>query len=148
MPQYLLGPNTLIDICYAQTPSSAWLNTVKTTDLFASVIAVSFARETIAAQAPNPQALSRIRITFQQVLARLVNGGMTLLPFEAKEATEWELWRGHPTLQAQVHGKPVHIGQDSRMIVATAAANGLHLVEPSELYHAELRKAGLQVTSL
>jgi predicted nucleic acid-binding protein len=148
MAQYLLGPNTLIDACYAQTPSNAWLKTVKTADLFTSVIAVSYARETISANAPDPQALNRIRTIFQQVLARLINGGLSILPFERQEAAEWELWRSHLSLHSEINGTPFHIGQDNRMIIATAAANGLHLVEPAELYHAELRAAGLLVTSL
>lgn len=148
MAQYLLAQNALIDLCFQHTASNTWLANVKTTDLFTSVIAVSAAKEAIALQSTHPRELRRLNTTFGQILARLQNGGLIVLPFDAKEAEEWETWRTFPSLEAEVKGHRFEIGQDVRMVIATAAANGLELVEPAELYHDALRGQGLLVTSL
>lgn len=148
MSQFLLGPNTLIDLCYDMTSSDSWLATVKITGLYTSVIAVAAARATITVNAKSSVARSRVQNTLNQVVARLQNGGMTVLPFGESEAQAWEDWRDLAPLEAEVDGQRFEVGQDTRMIIATAAANGLELVEPYELYHDELRRLGQPVTSL
>jgi hypothetical protein len=149
MAQYLLAENTLIDLCYPNTPAQQWLaQGIKSTELFTSVIAVEGAKETIDAQAPDPVTRSRLNHTLRQVLARLINGGMTVLPFEEDDAQEWIKWRWHHQLQALRGQHPQDINQDSRMVIATAAARALQFVEPNELYHSTLLSHGMMVISL
>ncbi len=45
-------------------------------------------------------------------------------------------------------GQQLPVGQDTRMIIATASSYGLMLVEPRELYHAALQALGITVQSL
>lgn len=149
MAQYLLAENALIDLCFAGTPATQWLATgIKSSELFTSVIAVEGAKETIAALAPNLVASSHLIQTLRQVLARLTNNGMTVLPFEERDAQEWIKWRWHGQLTALRGGQLRDIGQDSRMVIATAAARALQFVEPSEAYHAVLSSHALTVKSL
>jgi predicted nucleic acid-binding protein len=147
MAQYLLGENTLIDLCYNDTPSQKWLNSVASTELYTSVIAVAAARETIGALASSAKARDRQLLNLQQVLARLKADGMTILPFEQEHADEWANWRVEP-LAVSRGDRVEEAPQDTRMIIATATVRGLCLVEPFETYHASLQTHGLKVLSL
>lgn len=148
MAQYLLGENTLVELCYKDTPSQRWLDGgVSARELYTSVIAVAAARETIQALAKGPIERNRQLLNLKQVIARLRAGGMTVLPFEVTDANEWVNWRWE-NLLVHREGKNHEIGQDTRMIIATAAARGLQLVEPDELYHLALMSHGLALISL
>lgn len=81
------------------------------------------------------------------MITRLTKGGMLILPFEKDDAEAWVGWRSH-SLKV-VRGKTLHeVGQDTRMIIATAQRGAFELVEPDEYYHAELRSLRMIVRSL
>jgi len=147
MGQYLLGENTLIHLCYSDTSSRAWLENVSTVELNTSVIAIAAARETIGALAKGPKEESRQLLNLQQMVARLKAGGMTILPFDQQFAEEWVSWRWE-SLKVVRGSVNEDAPQDTRMIIATAAARGFCLVEPYEDYHRALQGHGLMVHSL
>lgn len=148
MAQYLLGENTLIDLCYKDTPAAHWLATgVSPYDLYTSVIAVAAARETIRALATSPQHANILENQFDQVMTRLTKGGMSILPFEKDDAEAWVGWRSH-SLKVSRDNVLLDVGQDTRMIIATAQRGAFELVEPAEYYHAELRSLRMMVKSL
>jgi hypothetical protein len=147
MAQYLLGENTLIHLCYNDTSSRKWLDGVSGPELYTSVIAIAAARETIIALSESPKQQARQQLNLQQMVARLKAGGMTVLPFEQDIADEWVSWRWEP-LKVVRNGSAEDAPQDTRMIIATAAARALCLVEPLEDYHAALQAHGMMVLSL
>lgn len=147
MAQSLLGENTLIHLCYNDTPSRKWLDSVSGAELYTSVIAIAAARETISALTDSPKERARQLLNLQQMIARLKAGGMTVLPLEQDIAEEWVSWRWEP-LKVVRGGVAEDAPQDTRMIIATAAARGLCLVEPLEHYHASLKAHGIMVLSL
>jgi predicted nucleic acid-binding protein len=148
MAQHLLGENTLIDLCYKDTPAAAWLaGGVSAYELYTSVIAVAAARETIRAIANDQQRANLLENQLDQVITKLTKGGMSVLPFEKDDADAWARWRSHP-LQVMRDGTLYDIGQDTRMIIATAQCGAFELVEPAEHYHAELRSLRMMVRSL
>jgi hypothetical protein len=148
MAQHLLGENTLIDLCYKDTPAAIWMaGGVSVNDLYTSVIAIAAARETVRAMANSLQHANVLENQLDQVLTRLTKGGMSVLPFEKDDADAWVGWRSHP-LQVLRDGKVYDAGQDTRMIIATAQRGAFELVEPDEHYHAELRSLRMMVRSL
>jgi hypothetical protein len=148
MARYLLGANALIDMCYEGTPVALWLATVKPHEIRLSVISVATARDVIAREAKNLAELGRLRQAFEPRLVALINEGALTLPFGSREAEEWQKWRNHDSLHAEMNGQLITVGHDTRMVIATAFANGLELVEPAEAYHDELVDNGLTVHSL
>lgn len=148
MARYLLGANALIDMCYQGTPTEAWIATVRVDELRMSVVGVAIAREVMARHAKNPAEAGRLKQALEARLALLQSGRALLLPFGAREAAEWQVWRSHDPLDIDVGGFSAPAGQDTRMVIATAFANGFELVEPEEKYHDELRNQGLNVLSL
>lgn len=148
MARYLLGANALIDMCYQGTATEAWIASVRPDELRISAISVAIAREVMARHARNPAEAGRLKQAFESRLALLINGRALVLPFSHREAAEWQTWRSHAPLDIDVGGQPVPAGQDTRMVIATAFANGFELAEPGELYHDELRYQGLNVLSL
>ena len=148
MARYLFGANALIDMCFAGTAVSKWIATVKPNELRMSVISVATAREVMTRQARNQAELGRLKQVLAVRLAALTNEGALILPFTDLEALEWQVWRSHTPLDIDINGQTVPVGQDTRMVIATAFANGLELAEPAEAYHNELRSNGLTVRSI
>ncbi|CAM2152060.1 MULTISPECIES: hypothetical protein [Paraburkholderia] len=149
MPRFLLGTNTLIDMCIEDTASRKWMESgVKARDINLSVISVAAARQVIAQHKTSEPRRAAFRKALEARLAALVDDGSVLLPFDQAEAAEWEQWRGHQPLEIEKGGKRHAVGQDTRMVIATAVANGCTLVEPEEAYHRELRKLQVSVVSL
>lgn len=148
MARYLLGANALIDMCYQGTPTEAWIASVRPDELRMSAISVAIAREVMARHAKNPAEAGRLKQAFESRLALLINGRALVLPFSHREAAEWQTWRSHAPLDIDAGGLAMPVGQDTRMVIATAFANGFQLVEPEEPYHDELRYQGLSVLSL
>ncbi|WP_321816262.1 MULTISPECIES: hypothetical protein [unclassified Paraburkholderia] len=144
-----MSTNTLIDMCIEDTASRKWIEGgVKARDINLSVISVAAARQVIAQHKTSEPRRAAFRKALEARLAALVDDGSVLLPFGVNEAVEWEQWRGHQPLEIEKGGKRYPVGQDTRMVIATAVANGCTLVEPEETYHRELRKLQVEVVSL
>ncbi|MFD1555271.1 hypothetical protein ACFSHT_06450 [Paraburkholderia silviterrae] len=149
MPRFLLGTNTLIDMCVEDTASRKWIEGgVKARDINLSVISVAAARQVIARHKMSEPRRAAFRKALEARLAALVDDGSVMLPFGESEAAQWEQWRGHHPLEIDKAGARHPVGQDTRMVIATAVANGCTLVEPEEAYHRELRKLQVGVVSL
>ncbi|HEV3423900.1 MAG TPA: hypothetical protein VG105_08990 [Paraburkholderia sp.] len=146
--KYLLGANTLIDLCYPMTPATQWAQTIPVSDCCLSVISVATTRDVIdRAPLSSPDRL-RLNLAFRSRLATFTNGGAHILPFDRLEADLWQAWRSHVPLDISRNGALHPANQDTRMVIATAFAHGLELVEPAEAYHSELTAHGLTVHSL
>ncbi|WP_322047865.1 hypothetical protein [Paraburkholderia sp. J67] len=144
-----MGTNTLIDMCIEDTASRKWIEGgVKARDINLSVISVAAARQVIAQHKMSEPRRAAFRKALEARLAALVDDGSVVLPFAGNEASEWEQWRGHHPLDIEKGGTRHPVGQDTRMVIATAVANGCTLVEPEETYHRELRKLQVEVVSL
>jgi hypothetical protein len=149
MARYLLGANALIDMCYTATSVETWISTVRPGELRMSVISISTARDVMTRQARSQAELGRLKQVLAARLAALSNGGALVLPFTEREAEAWQDWRSHAPLNIiDQNNQAVPVGQDTRMVIATAFANGFELAEPIEAYHDELRDNGLAVLSL
>lgn len=122
---------------------------MKAHNLAISEIAISIARSTMIRHASTSVHMqNRYKSALERRLAVLDEGGTVILPFTRNEAIEWEKWRNHDPICISFEGKVDPVGQDVRMIIATAFFHTFELVEPFELYHSELRNQGLSVCSL
>jgi predicted nucleic acid-binding protein len=141
--RYLLGANTLTDMLLADSAAGRWLAEVNAADCSLSVIAVAIARSAVQS-APQLSEFDRQRAsnTLAQSLQRIVNVA------GEKVAQVWSRLRQQPQLEYERAGKRWTVGQDTRLVIATASSYGLTLVEPRERYHAELLRLGIQVHSL
>jgi predicted nucleic acid-binding protein len=147
--RYLLGANTLTDMLLADSAAGRWLAEVNAADCSLSVIAVAIARSAVQS-APQLSEFDRQRAsnTLAQSLQRIVNVAGEPLAVDEKVAQVWSRLRQQPQLEYERAGKRWTVGQDTRLVIATASSYGLTLVEPRERYHAELLRLGIQVHSL
>ena len=146
--RYLLGANTLTDMLLALSAAGRWLDTVSAADCALSVIAVEIARSAVRNAPLSVFERQRAATTLEQGLQRIVNVAGEPLAVDEKVAEVWGRLRLQPLLMYQRGGNTWPIGQDTRLVLATASCYGLTLVEPHELYHAELQRLGLEVHSL
>jgi predicted nucleic acid-binding protein len=146
--RYLLGANTLTDMLIKGSAAGQWLATVNPADCSLSVVAVAIARSTVRnARLPELQR-QRVANTLEQGLQRIVNLAGEPLAVDDTVAQVWSQLRLHDGLFYLRAGQRHALGQDTRLIVATAGSYGLTLVEPHEAYHAALPALGIQVFSL
>jgi hypothetical protein len=148
MPVYILGATAIYDMCFQGTNSRGWFMKCKPKEIAFSVIAISAARAALVHNAKSNADAKQRELTLSGILKSAEANGATVLPFTQGHAEEWETWRDHAPLEVAVKNQYHPVPQDFRMVIATAFAEVLHLVEPDERYHAELRKYGLRVTSL
>ncbi|MDN5752155.1 MAG: hypothetical protein L0H15_02585 [Nitrosospira sp.] len=146
---YLLGANTLLDLCVTGTTADQWATTVRLSDCRVSVISLAIARELIQRDLANDLVtLGRYQQALETRVNKIRRVGSPVLPFEELEAREWQRWRRHAPLDILINGIPQPVGHDTRMVIATAFVHGLTLVEPQEMYHTTLANHGLQLVSL
>ncbi len=146
--RYLLGANTLNDMLIKGSAAGRWLDTANPADCSLSVVAVAIARSTVRnAKLPEIRR-QRAANTLEQSLQRIINQAGEPLVVDDKVAQVWSQLRLQTGLLFEREGQRLPVGQDTRMIIATASSYGLTLVEPREVYHAALQALGIAVLSL
>jgi hypothetical protein len=82
----------------------------------------------------------RLKQAFESRLALRVNGRVQVLPFSQRKAAEWQVWRSHDPLDIDfdIGGQDVPVGQDTRMVIATAFGY-LHLNQRPGIGQEKLR---------
>lgn len=146
--RYLLGANTLNDMLIKGSAAGQWLAKVSPADCSLCVVAVAIARSTVRNSGLSEIRRQRAANTLEQSLQRIINQAGDPLVVDDKVAQVWGQLRLQPGLLFERKGKPLPVGQDTRMVLATASSYGLTLVEPRERYHAELPALGISVLSL
>lgn len=146
--RYLLGANTLNDLLIKGSAAGQWLATVNPADCSLSVVAVAIARSTVRnARLPEFRRVLAAN-TLEQSLQRIINLAGEPLAVDDKVAQVWSQLRLQSGLEYERDGKRHVVGQDTRLIIATASSYGLTLVEPREHYHDMLGALGIAVHSL
>ncbi len=146
--RYLLGANTLNDMLIKGSAAGRWLATVNPAECSLSVVAVAIARSTVRSSGLSEMRRQRATSTLEQSLQRIINQAGDPLAVDDTVAQVWSQLRLQPGLLFERKGRQLPVGQDTRMILATASSYGLTLVEPRELYHAALAALGITVLSL
>jgi len=146
--RYLLGANTLNDMLVKGTAAGRWLAGANPLECSLSVVAVEIARSTVRNSGLSEMRRRRAASTLEASLQRIINQAGEPLAVDDKVAQVWSQLRLQPGLLFERKGRQLPIGQDTRMVLATASSYGLTLVEPRELYHAALAPLGITVHSL
>ena len=146
--RYLLGANTLNDMLIKGSAAGRWLATVNPAECSLSVVAVAIARSTVRSATLPEIRRQRAANTLEHSLQRIINQAGEPLVVDDKVAQVWSQLRLQTGLLYERDGQQLPVGQDTRMIIATASSYGLMLVEPRELYHAALQALGITVQSL
>ncbi len=146
--RYLLGANTLNDMLIKGSAAGRWLATVNPAECSLSVVTVAIARSTVRSSGLSEMRRQRATSTLEQSLQRIINQAGDPLAVDDTVAQVWSQLRLQPGLLFERKGRQLPVGQDTRMILATASSYGLTLVEPRELYHAALAALGITVLSL
>lgn len=146
--RYLLGANTLNDMLIKGSAAGRWLATVNPAECSLSVVTVAIARSTVRSSGLSEMRRQRATSTLEQSLQRIINQAGDPLAVDHTMAQGVEPAAAAARLAVQRKGRQLPVGQDTRMILATASSYGLTLVEPRELYHAALAALGITVLSL
>jgi hypothetical protein len=149
MARVLLTPNALLELCSAApTVTKQRLAKESALDIRMSAIANAIARVSIATT--QTTALShRWNTALDQLVAEVQrDSAQAPLPVDDAVIRVWETIRHHVFGATGETATFDPLGQDMRLVIATAIVHRLHWIEPAEAYHNGLRVMGLQVESL
>lgn len=153
---YLLGANSVLDLCFDNTPTSHWIKTVRHTDCKISVIAIGIAINTIETMSADDLVHRDYYMnTLASRLATLCRTGNEPLVVDEDIARSFAQWRSVDLrIETVIRGEyamgveEFQAGMDTRLIIATAWSGHYELVEPREAYHYTLIQRGMRVLSL
>ncbi|WP_305806976.1 hypothetical protein [Stenotrophomonas sp. YIM B06876] len=146
--RHLIGPNLLIELCLQTARAMAWAKTVGDAHCVLSRLAVAIVRSVINKNAKDEISREEWHKSLDAVVARMVAAGAETVDLNETILEKYHLYRLHEPLQSQSGGTPEILGQDVRLLVATAAVMDLVYTDISDLYLQQMAALGLKVQAL
>jgi hypothetical protein len=137
--KHLIGPALLIQIVHKQSKAVAWMQSVSEPRCVLSHLAIAIVKSTIDEQFPQGPHRDSWHQALRLTITRMTEKGTPLVDVSPATLDLYPLYRRHEPLQFHREGHPPEsIGQDVRLLIATAESQGLVYTEFDDLYLQQL----------
>ena len=137
--RHLLGPNLLIQICLKEAEAVKWMQSVKEPDCVLSRLTIAIVRSIINAQTDTQAKRLEWHQALNATIARMEANGATLVDLNETVLGKFHVYRLHEPLQFHGAAGLESVGQDVRLLIATADVMDLVFTDYDDDYMAQLK---------